>query len=76
MGMFDTINITCPMCKETIEEQTKSGECMLDTYELENAPLAVLSGVLGSVFCYHCKANLVVELETQPIVRVRIADED
>lgn len=76
MGMFDTVYITCPKCEERIEEQSKSGSCFLDTYTLENAPMEVLSGVVGHVFCYHCKTNLTVELVTKPEVRVIIADED
>jgi hypothetical protein len=76
MGMFDTVHITCPKCNETIEEQTKSGVCMLDDYTLENVPMDALQGILGSVFCYHCKTDLAVELVTKPEVIVRIADED
>ena len=38
MGMFDTIMVPCPKCGERSEFQTKSGHCVLDCWNLEDAP--------------------------------------
>lgn len=38
MGMFDSIWAKCPNCGEENEFQTKSGECKLGQYDLENCP--------------------------------------
>jgi len=38
MGMFDTILVPCPTCGERSEFQTKSGDCLLGCWNLEDAP--------------------------------------
>lgn len=38
MGMFDTIYVNCPNCGEQNEFQTKSGQCTLECYTLEDCP--------------------------------------
>ena len=36
--MFDTIWVNCPKCGEPSGFQTKSGDCLLRDYELEDCP--------------------------------------
>ena len=38
MGMYDTIMANCPKCGEEHEFQSKSGDCFLRIYTLENCP--------------------------------------
>jgi len=38
MGLYNTIIIPCPRCGNDIECQTKSGACILETYQLQDAP--------------------------------------
>lgn len=45
MGVYDSINIPCPKCGERQEAQSKSGDCILAIYEIENAPADVLADV-------------------------------
>lgn len=45
MGMFDSVWVKCPKCNEENEFQSKSGECDLSNYTLENCPDDVLSNV-------------------------------
>jgi hypothetical protein len=45
MGMYDTIMVPCPKCAERTEFQTKSGECLLHTWNLEDAPADALGDV-------------------------------
>jgi hypothetical protein len=45
MGLYDTVKIPCPNCGEIYYAQSKGGECLLDVFELENAPANVLSNV-------------------------------
>lgn len=42
MGVFDTIWAKCPECGEESGFQSKSGECLLRDYDLENCPKDVL----------------------------------
>lgn len=35
MGMFDRIIAKCPICSKEMEFQTKSGQCDLSRYDLE-----------------------------------------
>jgi len=45
MGMFDTIWVKCPKCKTENGFQTKSGDCILANYDLEDAPDDALANV-------------------------------
>ena len=64
MGMFDSVYVTCPKCKELVECQSKNGPCMLKKYTLESAPPDVVGGILGGdgwVRCETCKGKLIIE---------------
>lgn len=56
MGMFDTINVPCPKCKTKSGFQTKSGDCRLALYELDEAPADAMKDVMGNgpVTCESC----------------------
>jgi len=45
MGMFDSVMVACPACKEEQEFQSKGGECFLHVYSLEECPDDVLSDI-------------------------------
>jgi hypothetical protein len=45
MGMYDSVMVPCPNCGERVEFQSKSGDCLLNVYDLETCP----SDVLGDV---------------------------
>lgn len=45
MGCFDTVMVPCPKCGARSEFQSKGGDCILRTFDLENAPTDVLSDV-------------------------------
>ena len=70
MGMFDTIEVPCPKCGELWPFQTKSGECVLGDYTLENAPLDARTDVNrhAPVRCLKCGA--VFEVDTEKWVPV------
>lgn len=45
MGMFDSVWVPCPKCGKKSEFQSKSGDCTLASYEIDNAPASVLADV-------------------------------
>ena len=45
MGMFDTVLVPCPNCGEKAEFQSKSGECLLEVFELKDCPDDILANV-------------------------------
>lgn len=45
MGMYDTVNVPCPKCGTKQGFQSKSGPCLLEEYELNDAPEDVLENV-------------------------------
>ena len=46
MGLYDSVMVKCPKCGEEKNEfQSKSGECLLDVYTLENCPNDVMVNV-------------------------------
>ena len=71
MGMFDTVWLNCPNCGSHDEIQTKSGACLLNNFSLHEAPMDVLSGVLGTEHCPSCGKPYVIELIHRPIAVAR-----
>jgi len=71
MGMFNTIYIECPKCKKRIGAQTKSGTCLLDGWNLENAPNQEIRGILGET--YHCQCGHVIQVneDTEPEIKIK-----
>jgi len=67
MGMFDTLIFRCVMCGEENYEQTKSGPCMLDNFNMEDdLPVWLMEDFNGlERECYKCGKNLkfIFELE-------------
>jgi hypothetical protein len=45
MGCFDSVLVRCPTCGTPSEFQSKSGDCLLRVYRLENCSDDVLSDV-------------------------------
>lgn len=45
MGMYDSVWVQCPNCKTENEFQSKSGDCYLENYTLDNCPNDVLQNI-------------------------------
>lgn len=58
MGMFDSVVGKCPYCGTENELQSKAGECMLRSYNLDTAdkvPIQIARDLHGSTeTCYSC----------------------
>lgn len=67
MGMFDSVYVHCPECGETNELQSKSGECSLHTYLLNDAPLDVMVGIDQSNYCKFCYKQFKLKLINKPV---------
>jgi hypothetical protein len=65
MGMFDTVVAQCVMCNEDISVQSKSGECSLDSYDLNDVPLSIASELHGAEEnCFKCSYVNTFEIES------------
>lgn len=51
MGMFDTVKVRCPKCGKPTRQQTKTGACRLEEFELRVAPQDVLRGLDTVMVC-------------------------
>ena len=69
MGMYDSVMVNCPKCGEEHEFQSKSGECLLDVYTLENCPDDVMVNVNRHSPCKcNCGFNYEVDIENRKAV--------
>ena len=75
MGMYDSVMVKCPECSKENEFQSKSGECLLHVYTLENCPDDVLGNVNrhSPQKCCYCGFNYEVDKENRKAV---IASDD
>jgi ribosomal protein L37E len=64
MGMYDSVMVPCPRCGERSEFQSKSGDCTLATYSINDAPADVLQGVNrhSPNVCKKCGVAFCVEI--------------
>lgn len=74
MGMFDTVLVPCPNCGKLEEVQSKGGECLLFTYELNEAPFDVLSDVNrhAPFNCENCDTNFKVEFSILATTKIEL----
>jgi predicted RNA-binding Zn-ribbon protein involved in translation (DUF1610 family) len=64
MSMFDTVFVKCPNCGSMVSCQSKSGQCLMYTYTMNNVPDDVLFGLIGDSGykqCHSCGNELVLE---------------
>jgi hypothetical protein len=68
MGMYDTVTVPCPSCGECGELQSKSGDCKLETFTLEDAPDDVLLDINrhAPLRCWKCGTIFTVVVEKRP----------
>lgn len=70
MGLFDSVMVPCPSCSTPLEFQSKSGDCSLSRYTLEDAPEEVMRDVNrhAPVWC-ECGSTVSVDLRRrEPIL--------
>jgi transcription elongation factor Elf1 len=61
--MYDEVRVKCPECGSVHYAQSKGGDCLLRTYNLEDAPQDVLSDVnRHPMNCQDCGASFKVEV--------------
>jgi len=73
MGMFDTLVVKCIFCGKDVEEQTKSGDCLMRYYNFEDADLPVwamydFNGLEWE--CYHCQRKFRTIFDVEVNIKV------
>ena len=68
--MFDSVWVKCPLCKAENEFQSKSGDCLCESYELENCPENVLVNVNrhSPCECDECGAFYEVDIKNRKAI--------
>lgn len=60
MGMYDSINFTCPKCEGRVEVQSKAGDCALHEYAPDAVPIVIAKSIEGDVvWCESCDISFV-----------------
>lgn len=60
MGIFDSVIVRC-FCGGEIEFQSKAGECILQTFEIEKVPRKVAIDISGnSSVCNKCNKEYMI----------------
>lgn len=76
MGLYDTVHMRCPYCNKLNSEQTKSGDCGLNDYNLNDNIIATEGLVGDKIHCIHCKESFTIERLNEPLyATVRINKE-
>jgi predicted RNA-binding Zn-ribbon protein involved in translation (DUF1610 family) len=67
MGVYDIVKVPCPVCGTVEYAQSKSGDCLMELYTLDNVPANVIWDVnRHSPFkCPNCGALFEVNYELE-----------
>jgi hypothetical protein len=76
MGCFDSVMVPCPRCGTRNEAQSKSGDCLLRVFNLEECPQDVLVDVNrhAPLLCDKCGAAYCVKFLATPTLMPRDND--
>lgn len=71
MGMFDSVRGRCPHCRKEVMLQSKAGECLLDTYDIESVPVEIAKDLNKTLkdyntSCEHCGGKFTLIAKTLP----------
>ena len=76
MGMFDSVGVTCPKCREVNELQSKADDCLLRWYSnLDNIPATIaydLNNDLQTCDYCGCEFKLVITDDIPNIKRMHV----
>ena len=73
MGMFDSFCINCPVCKNELEFQSKTGECLLNCYRKNDLTPLVAVGIDGDIVkCQFCNKNIQLVCKIPKKVKVKL----
>ena len=72
MGVYNTVKVPCPSCGKEAYIQTKSGECDMITYRLDEAPSDDLPGLQDK--WERCQCGTTFEVEIEVVARVKPID--
>lgn len=71
MGMFDSVYVECPHCFGRNEHQSKSGECQLNEYTLDDAPAILIEDIANEQnYCEHCSKTYIIRARISVSYRV------
>lgn len=80
MGMYDTVNFSCPICRTHLEVQSKSGKCLLNDYSCDEVPPEIATDIVGDdVYCDKCEKSFKVakrDKNAVPLKLIKTDDED
>lgn len=63
MGMFDSVYACCPRCNESIEFQSKAGDCRLAGYSPSAVPMAIALDLdNSSEVCPKCNRTVTLHM--------------
>ena len=68
--MFDSVWVKCPQCGEENDFQSKSGECILGNYNLDECPEDVLQNINrhSPIECEECGCKYEVDIVNRKAV--------
>lgn len=76
MGVYNTVNFTCPKCDKLIEVQSKADDGFTD-FSSDKVPINTANAILGNtVWCVPCNRRYrIVKFDNAQIVHLSLARE-
>ncbi len=71
MGMFDTVWFKCPTCGGAVEQQSKAGDCELQTIPASEVPAEIAASIEGEyISCRACGEHFKIRVARPTLATV------
>jgi len=77
MGIYDSLYVSCPRCHNTIEYQSKAGDCVLARYSVQNVPPDIAGDLDGEpASCKGCGSTVIIHTVcvVTPVLHIPVTD--
>lgn len=73
MGMYDSLYVDCPKCKNELEFQSKSGQCFLQSCKKNSLTPEIAVGMNGDIVrCEFCNKRIRLVCKIPRIVKIKL----
>jgi hypothetical protein len=76
MGLFDSVIVKCPRCGADCEFQSKSGDCVLRRYNVDDVPMRIAADIDGEDFSCNCGLRFKLRLAPPVSSRLQVVIDD
>ena len=72
MGLFDRVLAEYPHCNREVELQSKAGDCILNSYSINQVPVAIAVDLKSNYICSGCSGKYTFHSDASEYVKCEL----